>query len=204
MTRSARKKQLSPRALEELKTQVFRVQPLASAERMWEQLFTPSDRKKWGGEFLPAWKKYRTAGMWAKTRGTSIERAVLDVAVGIGHMSHANYEWLLREMGMRRTPRTTEQSRNMPPVPEWNAENGELRFRGKLVRTLRVGGRPTNIQRIVDAFQEEGWPTSIDNPLPGGPNQQRLHATLQSLNEGLKGIRFHGQRGGRAIRWARA
>lgn len=200
MKKKTVKKPLSPRAREELKTQISRVRPFASAELMWEQMFTDADRKKQGGDLEAAWKKLGTAGMWAKVRRTSPERAVLDVALGIGHMDQAKYEWLLREMGMRRSSPKPKRT-GKPPVPEWNKHNGELHFRGQLIRKIRVMANPSNIQRIVDAFQEEGWPTSIDNPLPGGEDQHRLHLTLQSLNRGLKRIRFRGHKGGSAIYW---
>lgn len=201
MKKTSGKKKLSPRALEELKTQTLRVRPFASAELMWEQLLTAADRKKLGGDLGVAWQKHGTAGMWAEARRTSPERAVLDVALGIGHMSQANYDWLLREMGMRRSSPKPKRPQK-PLVPEWNKDSGELRFRGQLIRKIRVMANPSHIQRIVDAFQEEGWPPSIDSPLPGGVDQHRLHLALQSLNKGLKPIRFHGQEGGRAIRWS--
>jgi hypothetical protein len=202
MKKPSGKKQLSAKALEELRNQFFRVETLASAERMWERLFTAADRNKLGGELLPALKKYGTAGMFAKARRTSLDRAVLDIAVGIGHMSQANYEWLLREMGMwPATPKQRASCPKRPVVPDWNKAKGELRFGGQLIRKIRVLAKPTNIQLIVDVFQEEGWPSSIDNPLSGGADQHRLHLTLQSLNQGVKRIRFHGHKGGNAIYW---
>ena len=95
----------------------------------------------------------------------------------------------------------------VPNKPSWTKATGkaigQLRYGGRLIRTLRLMTKPTNIQQIVEAFEERGWPRRIDDPLPGIANDpDRLRQALQSLNEGLERIRFHAQAGGRAIGWA--
>jgi hypothetical protein len=172
---------------------------------MWRRLLSPTDQKKLGGDLQKAFAKLGTAGIWAKARGTSVDRAVLDVALGIGHLSQANYDWLLREMGIRpKAPRrpAPPKAKHESPVPSWNKATGELKYGDRLVRKIRVLADPSNIQRILDAFESRGWPQSIQDPLPGDPDQHRLHLTLQSLNKGLERIRFHGQQGGRATYWS--
>lgn len=205
MKQASSKRRLSPQAIEELKTQIARVQPFASAARMWRQLLTPADRKKLGGDLQKAYAELRTAGMWAKARGTNCDQAVLDVALGIDHLSQAKYEWLLRELGLRqKTPNRSappKARRQKSPVPNWNPQTGELKYGDCLVRKVRVLANPSHIQRILDAFESRGWPRSITDPLPDNPDQHRLHQALQSLNKGLERMRFHGQQGGRAIYW---
>lgn len=206
MSQETSESKLSP-AQQEFVTQRFRVQPYASAHRMWERLFTPSEREQLGGDPVKAWKQLGTAGMWAKVRGTSPDRAVVDVAVGIGHMSQTNYEWVLREMGEvvpaeRRVAGVKQSSPPETPRPNWNRETGELSYDGEVIRIVRLRSIRDNIVLILDVFQEESWPARIDDPLPEGPNPQRIHQTLQSLNTGLKRIRFHALEGGRAIRWS--
>ena len=61
--------------------------------------------------------------------------------------------------------------------------------------------QPSNIQRIVDAFQASQWSNRVDNPLPHG--QQQLHEALRSLNHDLKTIYFRSQEGGLAVIWER-
>jgi hypothetical protein len=70
-----------------------------------------------------------------------------------------------------------------PPRPHWNADRRELTYRGRLVKRYR---RPAaNQERILAAFEEEGWPAAIDDPLPGEPNadpRERLHEAVRRLN----------------------
>jgi hypothetical protein len=59
---------------------------------------------------------------------------------------------------------------------------------------------------ILAAFQEEGWPPAIDDPLPSQFNQdpkRRLHYTVRNLNRGQKPIRirFFINGNGETIRW---
>ncbi len=49
------------------------------------------------------------------------------------------------------------------PLPVWNESLRELRFDGQIVKQFRV---PAEIQQtILSAFQEEGWPASVSDPL---------------------------------------
>jgi hypothetical protein len=63
-----------------------------------------------------------------------------------------------------------------------------------------------NQQLIIEAFQEEGWPESIDDPLPPAADQdpkRRLQATLISLNRNqiVPLLRFHGNGNGDRVYW---
>src|SRR2546421_321887 len=49
-------------------------------------------------------------------------------------------------------------------TPDWNHPSRELRFQGELVKV--VGGRAPCQVLLLDAFQEEGWPPQMLNPLP--------------------------------------
>lgn len=89
----------SPRALEQLITAELRIRPLASAELLWERHLLQKDKQRLGGDLSNALRQYGTAGMWARVRGVSKERAVVDVAKLIGLLSDADADWLLREIG---------------------------------------------------------------------------------------------------------
>ena len=59
---------------------------------------------------------------------------------------------------------------------------------------------------ILAAFEEEGWPPRIDDPLPPKPDQdpkRRLHDTINSLNRNQQHllIQFFGDGSGQGIRW---
>jgi hypothetical protein len=89
-------------------------------------------------------------------------------------------------------------------VPTWDAERRVLGVGGQIVKQFRV---PSPSQEaILVAFEEEGWPAAIDDPLRPLPDQdpkRRLRATLQSLNGGQKNrlIRFRGDGSGERIVW---
>ena len=187
---------------------------------MWHVLLSPAERKKLGGDPIEAWHQLGTAGMWVNARQVSVEEAILDIAIGIGHLTQSNYDWLKREMGLR-TPANAEvtkgalranrsrAARQASPKaaassrarPKWDSATGELWFEGDLVRKVRII-RTSHICRVLDAFQELKWPRRIDDPLPGGAHPERVRLAVQSLNQGLKKICFHSQDGGRAIRWS--
>lgn len=67
--------------------------------------------------------------------------------------------------------------------PCWDAGRRELWFRGRLVKRYL---RPAPSQEaILAAFEEEGWPPHIDDPLPSRPGEDpadRLHEAVRGLN----------------------
>lgn len=172
----------------------LRIQPPAAASLLWERVLTASERKKLGGDFQNCYARLGTAGIWMQVRAVSRLRATLDVAHELGFLTDGDYRWLLRETG-ESPPGAARRDR-----PVWNHGTGELRLGTRLLRRVRVMARPSNIQRVLDAFQAANWTTQVASPLTHG--QQQLHQALRSLNKGLKRIRFHSQGGAEAITWS--
>jgi hypothetical protein len=92
--------------------------------------------------------------------------------------------------------------------PNWNLGTGDLRFGIHLARHVDKK-RGKNVARLLDAFEEMGWPKSIDDPLPGPPRgakgvdpPERLQEAVKRLNDGLSHLRFRTQ-GGTKIIWER-
>lgn len=88
--------------------------------------------------------------------------------------------------------------------PHWNAELRELSIQGRLVK--RFKWQAVNQEIVLGVFQEDGWPTVIDDPLPPKGDQDpksRLHDTIKALNRNQEYavIRFHGNGTGEGIRW---
>jgi hypothetical protein len=85
--------------------------------------------------------------------------------------------------------------------PRWdNSQNpGKLWLGNVLLREVAPQAR--NIISILEAFEKRGWPQTIDDPLPGGPDPERLHQTVNQLNKGLKHklIRFGTTLGGTEV-----
>lgn len=72
------------------------------------------------------------------------------------------------------------------------------------MKRYRVPAR--NQELILAAFQEEGWPEFIDDPLSPEPEQdpkRRLQVTIKSLNRNQLAalLRFHGNGNGLQISW---
>ena len=89
-------------------------------------------------------------------------------------------------------------------VPEWDRDLQELRFGGRVIKQFKVPA--PNQEVILAAFEEEGWPARIDDPLPPQHDQdpkRRLHDTINSLNRNHRcdAIRFLGDGSGLGVRW---
>lgn len=88
--------------------------------------------------------------------------------------------------------------------PFWNFKLRELWVGDRLVIKF---GQPARTQEpILQAFQEEGWPEAIFDPLPPDPDgkvdsKDRLHAAIGNLNRHQKIIQFFGVGTGESIGW---
>ena len=90
------------------------------------------------------------------------------------------------------------------PRPKWDPERQELRVGDIVVKQFKVPA--ANQERVLAAFEEDGWPIRIDDPLPPASEQdpkRRLHDTINSLNRNQKRhlLRFIGDGTGQGIRW---
>ena len=89
-------------------------------------------------------------------------------------------------------------------VPRWDPARRELWLGDFLIKRFR---QPSpNQERILAVFQEEGWPPSIDDPLPYQADQdskRRLHDTIHNLNRCQRNclIHFSGDGTGERILW---
>jgi hypothetical protein len=91
-------------------------------------------------------------------------------------------------------------------APSWDAKRRELRLSRRLLKRFRVPA--PNQETILAAFQEEGWPNCIDDPLPPKGDlspQRRLHDTIKALNRKHRQkpplIRFLGNGTGKNVVW---
>ena len=89
-------------------------------------------------------------------------------------------------------------------VPNWDRDSRTFMVGDHLVKQFRVPS--PNQEAVLDAFQEEGWPRSIDDPLPPVPDQhpkRRLRDTIRCLNTNqlANKIRFRGDGTGQRVFW---
>jgi hypothetical protein len=88
--------------------------------------------------------------------------------------------------------------------PHWNATRGELSLGGTVVKCFRVPAH--NQELILCAFEEDGWPEAIDDPLPVIADidpPTRLHDAIRRLNgcQTNRLLRFHGNGDGDGVSW---
>lgn len=90
------------------------------------------------------------------------------------------------------------------PVVHWDAEGRKLRVNSELVKRFKWPA--ANQEAVLSAFQEEGWPERIDDPLPPQPEQdskRRLSDTIKCLNRKQTRplIHFRGDGTGEGVVW---
>ncbi len=89
-------------------------------------------------------------------------------------------------------------------VPCWDAQRRELRVGRVVVKRYRQPA--PNQELVLRAFEEDGWPPRIDDPLPPEPEQdtkRRLHSTINNLNRSHEAqlIHFHGGGDAQSFSW---
>src|SRR5262249_40587542 len=90
--------------------------------------------------------------------------------------------------------------------PRWDPDRRILWLGDLIVKRFRLEAK--NQELILAAFEEEGWPVHLDDPLPPTPDvdpKRRLHDTIKRLNryQMPRCIHFEGDGTGRGIRWRR-
>jgi hypothetical protein len=88
--------------------------------------------------------------------------------------------------------------------PFWDRARRELSVYGTVVKRYRVPAQ--NQQVILGAFEEEGWPERIDDPLPVSEDidpRTRLHDAIHRLNSCQTNwlLRFRGNGAGTGVAW---
>lgn len=99
---------------------------------------------------------------------------------------------------------TSTHSAARVSTPTWDSARHQLRVGSTIVKEYKLPS--PNQEKILAAFEEEGWPPCIDDPLPVHPDldpKRRLHDTIKSLNRNQRSrkIRFMGDGTGEGARW---
>ncbi len=88
--------------------------------------------------------------------------------------------------------------------PSWNRSRRELSLYGTIIKRFRVPAY--NQEMVLSAFEEEGWPEHIDDPLPVTHDidpRIRLHDAIHRLNgrQTNRLLRFKGDGNGTGVFW---
>lgn len=160
---------------------------------VWNRLLTDAQRRKLGNDFDKALRKEHIVDIWARLHRQIPVRAVVELGYRTELVTTQTYERLLREIGVKKPPRTSARK------PVWNRDRCELMLDGEVI--CRFGGRSRakNATRILDDFQDLGWPEFIVDPIQGGKNAGRLNQAIYTLNQKQDVIRFHANGSGDGI-----
>lgn len=88
--------------------------------------------------------------------------------------------------------------------PKWDPDRHQLSVGNSVIKEFKLPA--VNQETVLSAFEEEGWPPSIDDPLAPARNidpKRRLHDTIKNLNRNQRQvlIRFMGDGTGEGVRW---
>jgi hypothetical protein len=86
----------------------------------------------------------------------------------------------------------------MADIPVWKSDIKTLVFGGA---GRKFSEQAKNVHTVLDAFQEIGWPTRMDDPDPRGPDPNRVQNTVATLNGNSIGIKFSAGDGGQSYIW---
>ena len=127
----------------------------------------------------------------------------------VSQLCNADSDWETFESSSDSANGLTSKSRKVIgceqfSMPQWDCDRREIRYKGQLVKQYKLPS--PNQEMILMAFEEEGWPARIDDPLSAKgeqPPKRRLHDTIRSLNRHQKEflIRFKGDGTGEGILW---
>lgn len=99
--------------------------------------------------------------------------------------------------------RSAFNEQRLRELPSWCGKTRVLTFQGKVVKHFRWPA--PNQEIVIAAFDELGWPSQIDDPLPKTNvcPKRRLHDTIKCLNRNqlTQLIRFRGDGTGEAAKW---
>jgi hypothetical protein len=115
--------------------------------------------------------------------------------------------FVLSEAGWAAHRSLVPRSPVVPPCPRFvQGPHGkrELQFHESVVK--RFAALAKNQELVLQAFEEQGWPARVDDPIPpkaGSNCKRRLRDTISRLNrcQRARCMRFHGDGSGQGICW---
>jgi len=137
--------------------------------------------------------------MWCRARGTSWNRGIVDVAHLLGFLDEPTKNAIVATLPTETEASRVGTQRYRDPKPLWHKGLGALRYRGEIVREVKA--EATNVRLILDAFEKDGWPDEIFDPLPPAEAKAPRRRAVETLNKDLRLIRFHSTGHGKRIAW---
>jgi len=111
---------------------------------------------------------------------------------------------LLGKTTLRELLETRLLSYTKHPVWAHNSTGGVLKYDGEVIRVIKGKNRASEIIKILDAFEEQGWPESISlatSKRKGRAYADKLHNHLKSLRKDMKRLYFGGDYTSEGVYW---
>jgi hypothetical protein len=146
----------------------------------------------------------RASRTFRRMRNLALSPRTCLVLTAEGQRLLESWEARQREMAARADPNGAVASALRAAVPHWDSEQRQLWYRDRLVKLYRTPA--ASQETILAAFEEEGWPPRIDDPLGqeyGQDPQERLHEAVKGLNRGQvqRLLEFHRDGSGEGVTW---
>ena len=136
--------------------------------------------------------------------GVRVAESLEGRARGVPHNDGNNSELASNDFLIRGPHFLRESGEAFAGPPSWDSERHELWCGSVLIK--RFKWRASNQERILAAFEEEGWPARIDDPLPPRAeidSKRRLGDTIKCLNRNHLAaiLKFVGDGSGQGVIW---
>jgi hypothetical protein len=136
--------------------------------------------------------------------GCFFQRSPFCIAIHLGREIVNSHKKIARLKGVDLNGHNGSVLDGAKSIPRWDAQRRELTIAGHVVKRFRLPA--PNQESILTAFEEEGWPLRILDPLPPKFEmdcKRRLHETIKTLNRHhmVKIIRFCGDGTGQGVLW---
>jgi hypothetical protein len=146
-------------------------------------------------------RQFRRTALVSTSDATCLVLSPLGVAVA---QDVCGGQAVIAMAGSRTAKRRVIGPADAPDHPRWDCQRRQLKVGAAIVKEFKLPS--PNQETVLMAFEEEGWPPRIDDPLSPLPQldpRRRLHDTIKALNRKQKRdlIRFMGDGSGEGIRW---
>ncbi len=198
---------LGPKTQDRIKKLVKELGFDANRDLFWENL---SEKDKDKLKNIIENKKYHpknktlpnacTPQMWTILHNEPEIVGTIKAAFQLEIISRSDRDELLQKIGWDASPIQVQKKSSGKKKPFWNQREGKLYFNGKAVLTTQRRKKLSNIQIILQEFQDQDWLAEMKNPLI--KTNYLIKNGIEYLNSISKMIQFSIAAGGNYLCWS--
>ncbi|MEN9673708.1 MAG: hypothetical protein RL553_1973, partial [Planctomycetota bacterium] len=138
--------------------------------------------------------------MWTILHNEPEIVGTIKTAFRLDLISRNDRDELLQKIGWDASPIQVQKKSSGEKKPFWNQREGKLYFNGKAVLTTQRRKKLSNIQIILQEFQDQDWLAEMKNPLI--KTNYLIKNGIEYLNSISKVIQFSIAAGGNYLCWS--